>query len=85
MAKEIVITEAVEACPYCMQENVFPNYDVEKQGYIVQCKHCGGQMMLCDECLHADDNPTSQCDWHEEVRNGLSFGVCFRGITEPRY
>lgn len=25
-------TEAVECCPYCEGENVFPNWNTEKQG-----------------------------------------------------
>ena len=28
--------EAVEVCPHCMGENVYPNWDVEKQGYIAE-------------------------------------------------
>ena len=58
-------TEAVEVCPHCMGENVYPNWDVEKQGYIAKCKHCNKQIFLCDECLHAEDNPWQKCDWHE--------------------
>lgn len=67
-------TEAVEACPYCTETNVLPNYNVTQQGYAVHCEHCGKRMMLCDECLHADDNPGQKCDWHE--KNGK--GSCFR-------
>ena len=42
-------TEATELCPHCMGENVYPNWDVEKQGYIAKCKHCNEQIFLCDE------------------------------------
>ena len=45
-------TEAVEVCPFCEQENVYPNWDVEKQGYVARCHHCGKLIMLCDECMH---------------------------------
>ena len=68
-------TEAVEVCPYCMSENVYPNWDVEKQGYIAKCKHCNEQIFLCDECLHAEDNPGQKCDWYETEFGG----ECFRG------
>ena len=42
-------TEAVEVCPFCDQENVYPNWDVNKQGYVARCQHCGKLIMLCDE------------------------------------
>lgn len=66
-----VETEAVECCPHCGCENVYPNWDVKKQGYVAKCKGCGEDIMLCDECLNADDNPGQKCDWSKE--NG-----CFR-------
>lgn len=70
-ATEKVETEAVECCPHCECENVYSNWDVKKQGYVAKCKGCGENIMLCDECLNADDNPGQKCDWSEE--NG-----CFR-------
>lgn len=78
-------TEAVEVCPWCCGENVFPNYDVSKKGYIVVCQHCKEEMMLCDECLHSDDNPHGNCDWHEDrhlPKSERHFGYCFRGTTK---
>ncbi len=45
--------EAAECCPYCEGENVFPNWDTAKQGYIAKCQTCGEQIMLCDECMRA--------------------------------
>ena len=63
MNQNIVETEAIEVCPYCSEENVFPNWDVNKQGYTVTCQHCGKPMMLCDECYHSEDNPNHNCDW----------------------
>lgn len=74
-----VLTEAVELCPYCESENVFANWDCEKQGYEATCWQCGKKIMLCDECLHADDNPGRKCDWHEVIRAGKAEGgTCFR-------
>ena len=61
-----VETEAVECCPHCECENVYPNWDVKTQGYVAKCKGCGKDIMLCDECLNADDNPGQKCDWSEE-------------------
>ena len=58
-------TETVEVCPFCEQENVYPNWDVEKQGYVARCHHCGKLIMLCDECMH-DEGSCIKCDWTEE-------------------
>ena len=73
--------EAAECCPYCEGENVFPNWDTAKQGYIAKCQTCGEQIMLCDECMHAGDNTGRRCDWHEEVHGNKTWGICFRGMT----
>lgn len=54
--------EAVELCPYCMSENVYPMWDVEKSSFVAVCKHCGKEILLCDECLHMDDNMSHNCD-----------------------
>lgn len=67
--------EIVEVCPYCENENVYPMLNIEENGYITTCQHCGSQIFLCDECLHSEDNECSNCNWHEE--NGYS--VCMRG------
>lgn len=76
-------TEAVEVCPYCGAENVFKNWDVEKQGYIAVCQQCGREIFLCDECLHAEDNEGQRCNWREvqEPDSNVS-GRCFRGETK---
>ena len=75
-------TEAVEMCPYCEAENCFPNYDVEASGYIVACPSCGKKIFLCDECVHAEDNPGRMCDWHIiEKNNGIVTSGCFRGTV----
>ena len=67
------MTEAVEMCPHCMGENVYPDWDAEIQGYIAVCSHCKTLIMLCDECLHSDDNPKQICDWSDN-----DGGTCFR-------
>ena len=54
--------EEVEVCPYCMGENII-EWDVEKDGYVTKCNHCGSKIMLCDACLHSDDNVGRYCDW----------------------
>lgn len=74
----IIEMEAVEVCPYCIGENVYPNYKAWRNGYIVHCQHCGKQIFLCDECTHADDNEAHKCDWCETA-NG---NKCFRGIIK---
>lgn len=64
-AKAIQKYEVVEVCPKCGAENIM-TWDVEKDGYVAYCPHCGSKMMLCDECLHSDNAPI--CDWNP--RNG---------------
>lgn len=59
-ARTIQQYEVVEVCPECGAENIM-TWDVEKDGYVAYCPHCGSKMMLCDECLHADD--AKVCDW----------------------
>ena len=61
--------EVCEVCPECGAENIM-RWDIEKNGYVAYCSHCGSKMMLCDECLHSDNAPI--CDWNP--RNG-----CCRG------
>lgn len=60
-----MLREEVEVCPHCMGENIL-NWDIEKDGFQVKCKHCGQEMMLCDACTHSDDNEKQICDWSEE-------------------
>lgn len=76
-----MMTEAVEMCPFCGLESIFPNYDVKKSGLVATCQHCGEEMMLCDECYHCGDNDSQRCDWHEKKCYGGTEGHCFRGIT----
>lgn len=60
-ARAIQQFEVCEVCPECGAENIM-TWDVEKDGYVAYCPHCGSKMMLCDECLHSDDAPI--CDWN---------------------
>lgn len=53
--------EVCEVCPECGAENIM-TWDVETEGYVAYCSHCGSKMMLCDECIHSDNAPT--CDWN---------------------
>ena len=71
MEQKRIVEEAVETCPYCGEENVYNNIDVVGQDYVAQCKNCHQDIMLCDECLNAEDNPGQRCDW--SPKNG-----CFR-------
>lgn len=81
---EKTVTEAVEACPFCVEENIFPNWDIKTQGFKVTCRECGEEMMLCDECLHAEDNKGGHCDWHEIQYQNYTEGHCFRGVTKHK-
>ena len=58
-------TEIVEMCPFCDQENIYLDWDVEEQGYVARCHHCGKLIMLCDECMH-DEGSCIKCDWTKE-------------------
>ena len=60
-AKAIQQFEVVEVCSNCGAENIM-RWDVEKDGYVAYCPHCGSKMMLCDECIHSDDKPIC-CAW----------------------
>lgn len=77
-ARAIQQYEVVEVCPECGAENII-RWDVETEGYVAYCSHCGSKMMLCDECTHSDNAPI--CDWspcngccreHERVKKTLS-------------
>ena len=72
--------EAVEMCPHCESENVYPNWDVNEKGFVATCNNCGKEIFLCDECIHHEDGLNEGCcgcDWHKTEYGGK----CFRGIT----
>ena len=54
--------QVAEMCPHCENE-VLMDWDVEKNGYQAYCPYCGKRLMLCDECIHAGDNPAGGCDY----------------------
>ena len=69
--------EFVDICPHCEEENVF-DWDPQKQGFIVKCKYCEREMMLCDACGELDEDGywiSDYCDWH--IEGGYS--VCHKG------
>ena len=33
--------EAVETCPHCEKENVYPMWDANIKGFVAVCKYCG--------------------------------------------
>ena len=47
--------EEIEICPFCDKE-IKKKWDVEKEGYQIACTECGEKIMLCDACLHSEDN-----------------------------
>lgn len=59
---EAIETEQVEMCPDCGRENVYPNWTPE-DGWRQKCQNCGEMILLCDACVHADDNSGRICDW----------------------
>ena len=79
---KLLETEAVECCPFCGAENIYPNHSTKEQGYAVKCQNCGEEIMLCDECMHTEDDLSGQCDWHEVRTKNTSYGICLRGITK---
>lgn len=70
--------EVVEVCPHCDSENIYKNLNAKKNGYIAKCLYCEEEIFLCDECMHAKDNPAMSCNWCA-TKTG---GKCFRGETK---
>jgi hypothetical protein len=71
--------ESVEVCPHCMSQNVYPMWNTEESGFVAICKHCGEEILLCDECQHTilQDGEVHDCDWCETECGGK----CHRGET----
>lgn len=65
--------EVVEMCSHCMNENVFKQWNVLKQGFETVCLHCGERLMLCDECNYLSGG---LCDWSSETNS------CCRRLPE---
>ncbi len=72
--------EAVEVCPHCDSENVYPMWDTEVSGFVAVCKTCGKEILLCDECQHTilQDGEVHDCDWCKTKCGGK----CHRGCTK---
>lgn len=66
--------EQTEVCPHCDSE-ITLTWDVDNDGYRVFCPNCGEELMLCDACLHADDNPGGKCDFKTDFDGNPT---CFR-------
>lgn len=74
--------EAIEVCPFCMNENTYPMWDVAVSGFKAVCQHCGEEIMLCDECQHTEDEDgdVCNCDWCKTEHGGK----CCRGFTTAK-
>ena len=68
--------EAVEVCPHCLQENIYPMWNVKEKGFVASCEGCGAEIFLCDECMCTDkeNGVTHDCDWCD--------GKCRRGVIK---
>lgn len=67
----------LERCPHCGRDNEF-QWNANTMGFIAHCVFCGKTLLLCDECIHADDGLNAECrgcNWHE-MQKGVS--CCFR-------
>ena len=69
-----------EVCPHC---DAVYTYCVDRYGYEVHCSNCHEVIMLCSKCLEDTDGEV-QCDWHEKIEYGYSYGICRRGTTRHR-
>jgi len=54
----------VECCPHCMNE-IEMTWDTDTKGFKAFCPVCGKRLMLCDECLHAENS--LGCDYDSET------------------
>jgi len=50
-----------EMCPHCMNE-IEMRWDTDTMGFKAFCPVCGERLMLCDECMHAEDS-CGGCDY----------------------
>lgn len=51
---------AIELCSHCGHENEL-RWNLKDDGYQIHCAFCGEKLMLCSECLTAEDNPDGAC------------------------
>ena len=73
--------EVTEVCPHCESENTIV-WNVDIEGYVAYCPRCGNKMMLCDECLHAEDNKAQKCDWCENGCWRVKMNFNWDGLTQ---
>ena len=52
-----------EVCPHCQSE-IEMRWNTDIDGYKAFCPVCGNRLMLCDECLHSDDDYVGGCDYN---------------------
>lgn len=53
-----------EMCPHCMNE-IEMTWDTDTMGFKALCPVCGGCLLLCDECTHAENS--FGCDYDSET------------------
>ena len=53
-----------QTCEHCKGYNTF-RHDIQKEGWYHKCIGCGEDMLLCDACLAAEDNPRHTCNWYK--------------------
>ncbi len=75
----------VEMCPHCMNE-IEMTWDTDTRGFKATCPVCGGRLMLCDECMHAEEG--LGCDYNSETdtcrhNRGYSAGCWVRVWNLP--
>lgn len=67
----------VEVCAFCGVENEMV-WDIDEFGYEAFCPVCGNKMMLCDECMHSEDELNengNHCDYKKSEDGSEK---CFR-------
>lgn len=73
----------VEVCAFCGVENEMV-WDIDELGYEAFCPVCGNKMMLCDECMHSEDEMNengNHCDYGEHEDGSVR---CFRCIENKK-
>lgn len=61
----------VELCPNCSRE-VEMRWNTKEDGYKAFCPYCGKELMLCDDCLHRDENDSEtdkSCNYDRQSGN----------------
>ena len=68
LSKKAIDTErtytVTEWCSNCESE-IEMRWDTDTRGFEAFCPVCGERLVLCDECLHAEDNPPHRCGTDE--------------------